>query len=158
MKPDPELDLGIDRIIRAPRKRVWDAWTDPANLAQWWIPAPTRCRVEQLDLRPGGGFVTLMSNDGTEFGPHLDACFLVVDEYERIVFTNAIDSGWRPASPQPISMTAEVTLRDHPDGTDYRIVVRHGDPATRVRHADMGFADGWATCARQLAELAEGLS
>ena len=29
-----------------------------------------------------------MSDDGDVFVPHLDACFLVVDEYERIVFTN----------------------------------------------------------------------
>jgi len=153
---NPDLDLGIDRIIRAPRKAVWDAWTDPANLAQWWIPAPTRCRVEALDVRPGGGFVTSMSDNGAAFVPHLDACFLVVDEFERIVFTNAIDSGWRPASPGPVAMTAEVVLADHPDGTDYRITVRHGDPATRARHADLGFADGWGSVAAQLARFVEG--
>jgi uncharacterized protein YndB with AHSA1/START domain len=152
---NPELDLGIDRIIRAPRKQVWDAWTQPAKLAQWWIPAPTRCRVERLDVRAGGGFVTLMSDDGEAFVPHLDACFLAVDEYERIVFTNAITSGWRPASPAPVAMTAEVVLRDHPDGTDYRITVRHGDPAARARHAELGFAEGWGTTAAQLARLAE---
>ncbi|MGW5648439.1 SRPBCC domain-containing protein [Saccharopolyspora sp. NPDC003752] len=151
-----ELDLGIDRVIRAPRKQVWDAWTDPANLAQWWVPAPTRCRVERLDVRPGGAFVTLMSDDGDAFVPHLDACFLVVDEYERIVFTNALDSGWRPASPAPVPMTAEIVLRDHPDGTDYRVVVRHGDPAARARHAELGFAEGWGTTTDQLARLAEG--
>lgn len=152
---NPDLDLGIDRVIRAPRKHVWAAWTDPAHLAQWWIPAPTRCRVERLDVRPGGAFVTSMSDDGAEFVPHLNACFLVVDEYERIVFTNALDSEWRPTAPAPVLMTAEVVLRDHPDGTDYRIVVRHGDPASRTKHADLGFADGWGTVTAQLARLAE---
>jgi uncharacterized protein YndB with AHSA1/START domain len=137
---NPELDLGIDRIIRAPRKQVWDAWTQPAKLAHWWIPAPTHCRVERLDVRAGGGFVTLMSDDGEAFVPHLDACFLVADEYERIVFTNAI---------------AEVVLRDHPDGTDYRVTVRHGDPAARARHSELGFAEGWGTTTAQLARLAE---
>lgn len=152
---NPDLDLGIDRVIRAPRKHVWAAWTEPANLAQWWIPAPSRCRVERLDVRPGGAFVTSMSDDGTEFVPHLNACFLVVDQYERIVFTNALDSEWRPAAPAPVLMTAEVVLRDHPDGTDYRVVVRHGDPAGRTRHADLGFADGWGMVTAQLARLAE---
>ncbi|MET9261247.1 SRPBCC domain-containing protein [Amycolatopsis sp. NPDC004079] len=152
---NPDLDLSLDRVIRAPRKRVWDAWTDPASLAQWWIPAPLRCRVDELDVRAGGAFVTQMSEDGDTFLPHLDACFLVVEDYERIVFTNALDSGWRPAKPQPVSMTAEVVLRDHPDGTDYRIIVRHGDPASRERHADLGFADGWGTVTAQLAQIAE---
>ncbi|WP_037370438.1 SRPBCC domain-containing protein [Amycolatopsis orientalis] len=155
---NPDLDLSLDRVIRAPRKRVWDAWTDPVSLAQWWIPAPLRCRVEELDVRAGGAFVTRMSEDGQTFVPHLDACFLVVEDYERLVFTNALDSAWRPANPQPVAMTAEVVLRDHPDGTEYRVVVRHGDPAARERHADLGFADGWGTVTAQLARVAESAS
>jgi len=41
-------------------------------------------------------------------------------------------------------MTAEITLSDHPDGTDYRILVRHGDPGRFVARPrpDLGFADG----------------
>lgn len=152
---NPDLDLRIERVIRAPRKDVWAAWTDPASLAQWWIPAPTRCRVDRLDVRPGGAFVTQMSDDGTDFVPHLDACFLVVEAHERIVFTNAIDGEWRPTSPAPVPMTAEIQLRDHPEGTDYRITVRHGDPAARARHAELGFADGWGTVVGQLAQLVE---
>ncbi|SEF18668.1 SRPBCC domain-containing protein [Jiangella alba] len=153
---NPDLDLGLERLIRAPRASVWSAWTDPAKLAQWWIPAPTHCRVERLEPRPGGAFVTLMSDDGAAFVPHLDACFLAVDELERLVFTNAVDSGWRPAAPAPVPMTATITLAEHPEGTDYRVVVRHGDPAARKHHADLGFADGWGMVTAQLAALAEG--
>ncbi|HEX4360897.1 MAG TPA: SRPBCC domain-containing protein [Pseudonocardia sp.] len=155
---NPDLDLTLERLIRAPRTVVWQAWTDPALLARWWVPAPTVCRVDRLDVRPGGGFVTSMSDDGVEFAPHLDASFLVVDDLERIVFTNAIDSAWRPASPAPVPMTAEITLSDHPDGTDYRILVRHGNPAARARHADLGFADGWGSVTKQLAGVAESLA
>jgi uncharacterized protein YndB with AHSA1/START domain len=96
-----------------------------------------------------------MSEDGTTFGPHLNACFLQVDEFERIVFTNAVDSEWRPAAPAPVVMTAEITLQDHAEGTAYRAVVRHGDAAARQAHSDLGFADGWGTVARQLAEFVE---
>ncbi|MFY1573930.1 SRPBCC domain-containing protein [Verrucosispora sp. WMMD703] len=153
MKPD--LDLSVERVIRAPRLTVWRAWTDQSRLAKWWVPAPAHCRVDRLDVRPGGGFVTRLSDDGGEFVPHMDATFLVVDEYERIVFTNAVDSAWRPASPVPVAMTAEVTFNDHPDGTDYRVVVRHGDPAARARHQELGFADGWGSVTAQLAAFAE---
>lgn len=153
---NPDLDLTLERVIRAPRAVVWRAWTDPGRLAQWWLPAPYTCRVERLEVRPGGGFVTRMSEDGTTYVPHLDACFLVVDDLERIVFTNAVDSGWRPAAPQPVSITAEFTLADHPDGTGYRAVVRHADPASRARHEELGFHDGWGTVTAQLAAVAEG--
>ena len=96
-----------------------------------------------------------MSEDGVVFTPHLDACFLAVDAGERIVFTNAIDSRWRPASPEPVSMTAEIALRDHPDGTEYRVVVRHRDAASRARHDQLGFFDGWGAVTDQLAALVE---
>ena len=152
---DPDLDLRIDRLIRAPRARVWSAWTDPLQLARWWLPAPMQCRVDQLDVVSGGAFVTSMSDDGTAFAPHLDACFVVVEPGERIVFTNALDSRWRPTNPDPVAMTADITLSDHPDGTEYRAVVRHADAASRERHEELGFADGWGTVTAQLAAVSE---
>lgn len=153
MKPD--LDLVLERIIRAPRTAVWRAWTDPSRFAQWWLPAPIACRVDRLEVRPGGAMVTRMSEDGETFAPHMDAAFLVVDELERIVFTNAIDGELRPARPEPVAMTAEITMADHPDGTSYRALVRHGDPASRDRHETLGFFDGWGAVTAQLAEVAE---
>ncbi|GAB4005917.1 SRPBCC family protein [Glycomyces albus] len=152
---NPDLDLNLERVIRAPREAVWNAWTDPDRFAQWWLPAPMRCRVDRLEVRPGGAMVTRMSEDGVEFVPHMDASFLVVDERERIVFTNAIDGAWRPAAPEPVAMTAEITLADHADGTEYRVVVRHGDPAARRKHEELGFFDGWGAVIAQLAEVAE---
>ena len=151
---NPDLDLSVDRVIRAPREAVWRAWTDPASLEQWWLPQPTCCRVDRLEVVPGGAFVTSMSEDGIEFVPHLDACFLAVDEGERLVFTNAVDSGWRPGTAEP-AMTAEIVLYEHPDGTDYRVVVQHRDSAGRARHEQLGFFDGWTTVIEQLAGFAE---
>jgi len=150
---NPDLDLTISRIIKAPRSLVWSAWTDPASFEQWWIPAPARCKVVDMDMHPGGAFVTRISEDGGDFKPHLDACFLDIADGERIVFTNALVGGWRPAE-QPF-MTAIITLKDHPDGTDYTAHVMHRSNADRNMHAEMGFYDGWGTVAEQLAKLVE---
>ena len=81
---NPDLDLTLQRVIRAPRTAVWRAWTDPSQLEQWWVPAPTVARVDRREARPGGALVTRMSDDGVEFVPHLDASFLVVDELEQL--------------------------------------------------------------------------
>ena len=153
---NPDLDLALERVIKAPPAAVWRAWTDPAAFVRWWLPAPLHCRVERLDVRPGGGLVTSMSEDGAVFVPRSDACFLVVEEGRRLVFTNAVDSAWRPAAPAPVAMTAEIILAEHPDGTEYRALVRHGDPEARARHEELGFDDGWGTVAAQLAAVAEG--
>jgi uncharacterized protein YndB with AHSA1/START domain len=148
-----DLDLTISRVIKAPRRVVWNAWTDRASLEQWWIPAPARCRVVDMDLHPGGAFVTQISKSGGDFTPHLSACFLAVDDLERIVFTDTLCAGWRPAE-QPF-MTAVITLQDHPMGTDYLAHVMHKSNADRDMHERMGFYDGWGTVADQLATLVE---
>jgi len=151
--PNPHLDLTISRVIKAPRSAIWSAWTDPARFEQWWVPAPAKCKVLEMDLRPGGSFVTQISESGGDFMPHLSGCFLAIDDLERIVFTNSLVSGWRPAE-QPF-MTAIITLKDHPMGTDYVAYVMHKNNADRNMHEESGFYDGWRTVAEQLAKLVE---
>ena len=150
---NPELDLTISRIIKAPRPALWSAWTDPAKFRKWWIPEPARCEVAEMDLVPGGAFVTRISEDGGAFGPHVSGCFLAVDPQERIVFTNALLGGWRPAE-HPF-MTAIITFKDHPLGTDYSAHVMHRSNVDRTMHKNLGFNDGWGTVMGQLAKLVE---
>lgn len=149
----PELDLTISRVIAAPRSAVWEAWTDPAKFEQWWVPAPARCRVVDMDLVPGGSFLTQISENDGPFEAHITGCFLAVDELERIVFTNSLVAGWRPAE-HPF-MTAVITLADHPGGTEYLARVMHGTVADRDSHEQLGFYDGWGTVIGQLADFVE---
>ena len=44
----------IARTFAAPRERVWQAWTDPAQLIQWLGPKGTTGTVIAADIRPGG--------------------------------------------------------------------------------------------------------
>lgn len=150
---NPELDLTISRVIKAPRSAIWRAWTDRASFEQWWVPAPARCKVQEMELRPGGSLVTLLSENGGDFVPHLRGCFLAIDELERLVFTNSLVGGWRPAE-EPF-MTAIITLREHPQGTEYVAHVMHKSNADRTMHEKMGFHDGWGTVTEQLARLVE---
>ena len=149
----PEPDLTVSRIIKASRSAVWSAWADPASFEQWWFRPPEVCRVRDMDLRPGGSSRTEISQDGAEFTPHIAGCFLAVDELERIVFTDALVAGWRPA--ETGFMTAVITMRDHPDGTEYIATAMHGTIADRNQHEQLGFHDGWGTVIRQLADLVE---
>lgn len=148
-----ELDLITTRVIRAPRSAVWKAWSTPSMFEKWWIPAPALCKVVQMDLSPGGAFETQISEDGGTFSPHLTGCFLEIVEGERIVFTNALTGGWRPAE-QPF-MTAIITLADHDNGTFYSARAMHKNNADKRMHDDLGFQDGWSTVCAQLARLVE---
>ena len=75
----------------------------------------------------------------------------------RIVWTSALVGGWRPAAQPWMPMTAFITLADEGEHTRYAARVLHPDRATRDRHEEMGFFDGWGTCIEQLEAFARGL-
>jgi uncharacterized protein YndB with AHSA1/START domain len=152
-----EHDLSISRLVCAPRALVWKAWTDPGLLAQWWCPKPWSTEVRAFDPRPGGAFYTFMRgpDGGTSDN---QGSFLEVVPQSRIVFTSMLVGGWRPADAPWMPFTAIITLADEGDGTRYIASVLHPNQATRERHEQMGFDDGWGTCIDQLEALARTLA
>jgi len=150
---DP-TELTISRFIAAPPAAVWNAWSVPAHLEKWWIPAPIECQVVKLDLRPGGGFVTRMREGSGEFQPHVDGCFLEAIPEQRLVFTTVLTEGWQPVEPW-LAITAILTFAAQDDGTLYSARVLHKNPEDSRKHDEMGFQDGWGTAIGQLADLVE---
>ena len=152
-----KTELTISRIINAPPSTVWKAWSKPEHLAKWWIPAPIECKVVKLDLRPGGGFETLMREDDGAFQPHVEACFLDILPAQRMVWTTTLAEGWQPIEPW-LALTAIITLEAEGNATRYSARVLHKTPADSRKHEDLGFHEGWGTTIDQLAAFAERLS
>jgi uncharacterized protein YndB with AHSA1/START domain len=153
---DPELDLVLERIVDVPVERVWQAWTIPAQLKQWFTPAPWTTVDCEIDLWPGGIFRTVMrSPEGKEF-PN-DGCYLEIVENQKLVWTGALAPGFRPRdiSGFPFVMTAIIMLEPHSAGTKYTARVLHMDPAGRKKHEEMGFHTGWGKALEQLVALAK---
>ncbi len=147
LKPDPKLDLVLERVVDVPRELVWAAWTKPEHLRKWFTPAPWTVADCEIDLRPGGIFRTVMrSPEGKEF-PNI-GCYLEVVPNERLVWTDALLPGYRPAE-NPF-MTAIITLESQGKGTRYTAVAIHRDDAGRKKHEDMGFYQGWGKALDQL--------
>ena len=59
-------ELTISRHIAAPPSAVWGAWSDPAKLARWWIPAPIQVggALKSSSLWRSHGEVAARSADG----------------------------------------------------------------------------------------------
>ena len=52
--------ITITRIFDAPRELVWEAWTDPEQVKQWWGPKNYNAPASKIDLRDGGRYVVSM--------------------------------------------------------------------------------------------------
>ena len=154
---NPELDLVLEREIDVTLEQVWAAWTDPEQLKQWFTPRPWQTTEARLDVRPGGEFYTVMrSPEGEEF-PNA-GCYLEVVPNERLVWTDALLPGYRPADVHqlPFAMTAMLLLEPIEGGTRYTAIAIHTDAESRGKHEEMGFYDGWGTVADQLVEYIKG--
>ena len=71
----------------------------------------------------------------------------------RIAFTSLLTAGWRPATPW-LAFTAVISMAEEGAGTRYIATVMHPDKATRDRHDETGFSQGWNTCIDQLEAFA----
>lgn len=157
---DPGLDLVFERVVDIPPPLIWAAWTTAEHLKHWFTPAPWRTIDCTIDLRPGGIFHTVMlAPDGREF-PHT-GCYLEIVAQRRLVWTNALQPGFRPAA-KPVStldfaFTGIIEIGAQDAGSRYTATVLHADTESRDRHAAMGFEQGWGKALDQLVAYMKAL-
>ena len=151
---DSTKDLYLELQMKASPETVWKCWTDPVLFAEWFAPKPVKVSDVAYEFYPGGSAnLTMTLPDGTVMP--LEGCVLEVEEARRLVTTDAMTAGFRPAA-EPF-MTAIVELEPKDGGTLYKATVLHNTEEARCRHEEMGFFDGWGTVMRQLDELAQTL-
>lgn len=162
MKLDPKLDLKLERIVDVPPELVWMAWTTPEHLMPWFCPRPWKAVECEIDLKPGGIFRTVMESPEGQRYPG-DGCYLEVVPNKRLVWTSALEPGFRPKRPDAPSegkkecddmlFTAFILLEPHGNGgTKYTAIAMHAEESAAERHRAMGFEQGWGTCLEQLVE------
>lgn len=67
-EPSSANDIRITRVYDAPVALVWEAWTDPKQVVQWWGPRGFTVTTHSRDLRAGGSWVyTMHGPDGTDY-------------------------------------------------------------------------------------------
>ncbi len=84
-------DLSFDRTYDAPIAKVWDAWTNPDSLRQWWGPPKTEVIECEVDARVGGQIRVVMQATeamgkyaGTQWP--MAGTFTLVEPNEKLVW------------------------------------------------------------------------
>lgn len=78
-------ELRLTRVYDAPVQVVWDAWTDPAQVAQWWGPRGFTLTTHSKDLRPGGSWdYTMHGPDGVDY--QNKTRYLEVETLSKLVY------------------------------------------------------------------------
>lgn len=155
---DPRFDLVLERVVDVPPRLVWKAWTEPEHLKPWFCPRPWSVSECEIDLRPGGKFMTVMRSPEGEDMPSEAGCYLEVVPERRLVWTAALGPGYRPLRDSELPFTAAILLEPAGEGgTRYVAIAIHRDELGRTQHEAMGFHEGWGTALDQLVEYVRGL-
>jgi uncharacterized protein YndB with AHSA1/START domain len=134
-KPGEKTSLQIKRFINAPPARVYAAWTDPAQLKQWWGPEGVQIQSLVADARTGGKYRwDLINREGEEMS--------VFGEYRELIPGKKIVFTWKWDDDdvwENRNSIVTVELSDRDGGTEVRL--KHEQlpsEESRDRHND-----GW---------------
>jgi uncharacterized protein YndB with AHSA1/START domain len=135
--------LTVTRIIKAPCELVFEAWTEPKQMVQWWSPVDIECRKVEADLRIGGTYRIHMI---TKEGDHI-----AYGKYTRIILNKRLQFTWQWEHKEMPLTTVKVDFEDLGE-------------TTRLTLVQKGFVDkeeseahthGWSTAIEKFAGLIE---
>jgi len=149
-----ELDITLEgdrtivmrRAFDAPRELVFDAWTKPVHLAQWYGMRGSSLSVCEVDLRPDGRWrFVIRESDGQDYG--FGGRYLEVVRPERLQHTYVFD----PYPNDEALVTVEFATVE--GGTLLTETTVHATPEGRDAHIASGFEVGAGESMERLEEL-----
>lgn len=150
----------LSRTFDASREQMWKAWTERAQLMQWFGPKGFTMPAAKMDFRPGGSFhYCLQSPDGKEMWGKFT--YREISAPERIVLVNSFsdEAGGitrHPFSPTwPLQLLSTFTMTEHDGKTTATVEWVPIDPTPEEREtfdgAHDGMRQGWGGTFDQLA-------
>jgi uncharacterized protein YndB with AHSA1/START domain len=138
-----ENKLHMTHTFAAPRERVFRAWADAREFAQWFHPSQDyKTVITRLDFRVGGKYSIEMHHKAGNVHS-LFGTYQQIKPPEKLVFT------WRWKTEEPLlDSLVTVEFRDLGDSTEISLTHERLPNAEEVaKHTE-----GWTGCLGQLAE------
>lgn len=137
--------LTLERTFDAPIALVWEAWTQPEHVAQWWGPKGMETKVLKHDFKVGGNWKYAMRMpDGNEF--IADGVYSEIVLHKKIVST---------ANFKPMTEGVEIQAIFKADGnkTHFTFNCVHETEEYCKQQEQMGFYNGWGSVFERLHEF-----
>ena len=139
------VTLVVRRLIRATPERLFEAWTQPGQLKQWWGPENVTCIAAEIDLRIGGRYRIANQFPG-------GSVVWITGEFQAIEPPHRLTYTWQIEESSGSSELVTVCFEPRDGATE--VIVTHTripDRTSRDRHEQ-----GWLGCLDGLAEYLSG--
>ncbi len=148
MKTQTEISdhqLVITRIFDAPRQLVWEAWTQPEHISQWWGPQGFQTKVLKMEFKPGGEWRYVMTSPKGDEYPVIGR-FEEIHAPEKIVSVDDFGEEYKAimdASKLPQKVTTTALFEEVEGKTRLTLIMTHLTEEDKIKHEKMGAIHGW---------------
>ncbi len=130
---------------------VWDAYTKPELLDQWWAPKPLASRTKVMDFRVGGRrFYAMVSPDGQELGWALQKYTSISPKTNFKLFNAFADENENPQLP---GSDWDLTFSEQDERTKVSISIYNESLERLEKMVEMGFKEGTMSQMKNLEDL-----
>jgi uncharacterized protein YndB with AHSA1/START domain len=145
-------ELHLRRFFAAPRQLVFDAWTKPEMVREWWGPKCFTNPVCEMDARAGGEILIHMQGpDGTVYP--MTGRFVELYPPYRFHFTSGpVDKDGQ----QVFEVWTSVFFEEVEGGTEVVLDVHVTKSTPEAAFYLKGMREGWSQSLEKLAEFVKG--
>jgi uncharacterized protein YndB with AHSA1/START domain len=139
------VKLQVKKVIKAKRQSVFDAWTKPELMKQWYAPGAMVTPNAQSDLKVGGAYMVEMKGEmeGEFVNP------TATGKYTQIVPNELLSFTWGWVGDPSAKTLVTVEFKDVDGGTEVTLThEQFEDKESRDNHLK-----GWTGCLENLARF-----
>ncbi|MBI5890060.1 MAG: SRPBCC domain-containing protein [Nitrosomonadales bacterium] len=142
-------ELVITRTFNAPRPLVWQVWTDPRHVTQWWGPRGFGNSSCEAALQVGGTFrLYLCAPDGNTYP--CTGIFREIVEPQRIVYDSTADESHPCGAGLPPRSLVTVTFAEHGDKTTLTLHTLFENTTRKEAANRAGYSVSWGEALERL--------
>lgn len=145
-----DTELIITRTYAAPRELVWQAWTDPKHIMQWWGPHGFSNTACVSDLRVGGSFHLMMQAPNGVSYP-CTGIYREISAPERIIFDSTADEGHPCGAGLPPRALVTVSFAAQEQHTRLTLHTRFISAVRKQAASQAGYGSSWGEALDRLA-------
>lgn len=146
---EPIKAVELERTYDASPETIWQAWTDPEIIKQWWGPNNVSIPEAEVDLKVGGKIYIVMEA-GEAMGPYKGTLWPMQGEFTEIVPNSKLAykaQAWTEGAKETttIDTTTELTLTEDGAKTKLKIkavIYKSGpDAGLAIQGMEQGFTE-----------------
>ena len=153
----------ITRVFDAPRALVWEAWTNPKYVMQWWGPKGFTAPVCKIDFRVGGKFLCCMRSPDGQEGWNGGEYHEIVP-HEKIVYSlyfadaqgNKVDPAQYGIEHEAVEDARDVVIFEDFGNGQTKLTMIGNEPMAEAKNS--GQLEGWNETFEKVAAVIAGLT